>query len=93
MTPAQLAHLAEQADFAAGFFKTTNPSVANRFTRCAATARQMAKNMERKDERPCGGDRPAGGVNEWGGRGARRTSSRPLSVWCFDGSGGLRYGI
>ena len=48
MTPAQLAHLAEQADFAAGFFRTTNPSVADRFTQCAAAARQLAKNMERK---------------------------------------------
>ena len=50
MTPAQLAHLAEQADFAAGFFRKTNPSVADRFMQCAVAARQMAKNMERKDE-------------------------------------------
>jgi hypothetical protein len=50
VTPAQLAHLAEQADFAAGFFRTTNPSVADRFTQCSAAARQMAKNMERKGE-------------------------------------------
>ena len=50
MTPAQLAHLAEQADFASGFFRTTNPAVADRFMRCAVAARQMAKNMERKDE-------------------------------------------
>ena len=50
MTPAQLAHLAEQAEFAAGFFKSTNPSAAERFTQCAATASQLAKNMERKEE-------------------------------------------
>ncbi len=50
MTPAQLAHLAEQAEFAAGFFKATNPSVAERFTQCAAAARHLAKNMERKEE-------------------------------------------
>lgn len=50
MTSAQLAHLAEQAEFAAGFFKTTNPSVADRFSQCAAAARQMAKTMERKNE-------------------------------------------
>jgi hypothetical protein len=49
MTPAQLAHLAEQAEFAAGFFKATNPSAADRFTQCAAAARQLAKNMERME--------------------------------------------
>jgi hypothetical protein len=50
MTPAQLAHLAEQAHFAAGFFRTTNPSAADRFTQCAAAARRLAKTMERKKE-------------------------------------------
>ena len=50
MTPAQLAHLAEQAESAAGYFKPTNPSVADRFSQCAAAARQMAKTMERKNE-------------------------------------------
>ena len=50
MTPAQLAHLAEQAEFAAGYFEPTNPSVADRFSQCAAAARQMAKTMERKNE-------------------------------------------
>lgn len=50
MSPAQLAHLAEQAEFAAGFFKTTNPSVADRFSQCAAAARQMARTMERRNE-------------------------------------------
>jgi hypothetical protein len=50
VTPAQLVHLAEQADFAGGFFRTTNPSVADRFAHCAIAARRMAKNMERKDE-------------------------------------------
>jgi hypothetical protein len=51
VTPAQLVHLAEQADFAAGFFRTTNPSVADRFAHCATAARRMAQNMERDDER------------------------------------------
>lgn len=50
MTPAQLVHLAQQAEFAAGFFRPTNPSVADRFSQCAAAARQMAKSMERKNE-------------------------------------------
>ena len=50
MTPAQLAHLAEQAEFAAGFFKSTNPSAADRFNQCAATARRLAENMERREE-------------------------------------------
>ena len=50
MTPARLAHLAEQADFAAGFFRTTNPSAAERFNQCAAAGRRLAKTMERKEE-------------------------------------------
>ena len=50
MTPAQLAHLAEQAEFAAGFFKATNPSATDRFTQCSAAARRLAKNMERKED-------------------------------------------
>jgi hypothetical protein len=50
VTPAQLAHLAEQAEFAAGFFKSTNPSAADRFVQCAATARRMAEKIERREE-------------------------------------------
>lgn len=50
MTSAQLAHLAEQADFAAGFFKPTNPAIAERFAQCAGTAREMATRIERQQE-------------------------------------------
>ena len=50
MTSAQLAYLAEQADFAAGFFKPTDPAVAERFAQCAVTARQMATRIERQQE-------------------------------------------
>ena len=50
MTSDQLAHLAEQADFAAGFFKPTHPSVAGRFADCAEAARRMAKDLERKEQ-------------------------------------------
>jgi hypothetical protein len=49
MTSGQLAHLAEQAAFAAGFFSPTNPSAAGRFAECAATARRLSKEMERQE--------------------------------------------
>jgi hypothetical protein len=47
MTPDQLLHLAEQADYAAGFFAPTNPSAARRFADCAATARLLADQLNR----------------------------------------------
>jgi hypothetical protein len=43
MTPAQLDHLAEQADFAAGFYAVTNPAAARRFAETAATARCLSR--------------------------------------------------
>jgi hypothetical protein len=49
MTSGQLAHLAEQAAFAAGFFSPTNPSAAGRFAECAATARRLSKEIEREE--------------------------------------------
>jgi hypothetical protein len=46
MTPAQLDHLAEQADFAAGFYAVTNPAVARRFAETAATARRLSEQLD-----------------------------------------------
>lgn len=50
MTPAQLSHLAEQADFAAGFYAVTNPSAAKRFKEAAATAQQLSAQLERQQQ-------------------------------------------
>ncbi len=50
MTPAQLAHLAEQAEFAAGFFAVTNPAAARRFREAATTALQMSTQLERSEQ-------------------------------------------
>ena len=50
MTPAQLDHLAEQADFAAGFYAVTNPSAARRFAETAATARRLSEQLERRQQ-------------------------------------------
>lgn len=48
MTPAQLSHLAEQADFAAGFYAVTDPSAARRFKEAAATAQHLSAQLERQ---------------------------------------------
>ena len=50
MTPAQLSHLAEQADFVAGFYAVTNPSAARRFKEAAATAIQLSTQLERQEQ-------------------------------------------
>ena len=50
MTPAQLDHLAEQADFAAGFYAVTNPSAATRFAETAATARGLSEQLNRRQQ-------------------------------------------
>ena len=50
MTPAQLSHLAEQADFAAGFYAVTNPSAARRFKEAGATALQLSAQLQRQQE-------------------------------------------
>lgn len=50
VTPAQLDHLAEQADFAAGFYAVTNPAVARRFSEAATTAREMSEQLERRSQ-------------------------------------------
>jgi len=50
MTPAQLDHLAEQADFAAGFYAVTNPAAARRFAETAATARRLSEELERRQQ-------------------------------------------
>jgi hypothetical protein len=50
MTPSQLAHLAEQAEFAAGFFAVTNPAAARRFSDAATTALQMSTQLERREQ-------------------------------------------
>ena len=50
MTPAQLSHLADQADFAAGFYAITNPSAARRFKEAAATADQLSAQLERQQQ-------------------------------------------
>jgi hypothetical protein len=48
MTPAQLDRLAEQADFAAGFYAVTKPSAARRFAETATTARRLSEQLERR---------------------------------------------
>lgn len=50
MTPAQLAHLAEQAEFAAGFFAVTNPAAARRFSEAATTALHLSAQLERREQ-------------------------------------------
>ena len=50
MTPAQLDHLADQADFAAGFYAVTNPSAARCFAETAATARRLSEQLERRQQ-------------------------------------------
>jgi hypothetical protein len=50
MTPAQLDHLAEQADFAAGFYAVTNPTAARRFSETATTARRLSEQLERRQQ-------------------------------------------
>lgn len=50
MTPAQLAHLAEQAEFAAGFFAVTNPAAARRLGEAATTALQLSALLERRQQ-------------------------------------------
>lgn len=50
MTPAQLIHLAEQAEFAAGFFAVTNPAAARRFSEAATTALQLSANLDRQQQ-------------------------------------------
>jgi hypothetical protein len=50
MTPSQLARLAEQAEFAAGFFAVTNPAAARRFSEAATTALQMSTQLERREQ-------------------------------------------
>jgi hypothetical protein len=50
MTPAQLDRLAEQADFAAGFYAVTNPAVARRFAETAATARSLSEQLDRRQQ-------------------------------------------
>jgi hypothetical protein len=50
LTPAQLSHLAEQADFAAGYYSVTNPSAARRFKEAAATAQQLSAQLERQQQ-------------------------------------------
>ena len=50
MTPAQLSHLAEQADFAAGFYAVTNPAAARRFKEAATTAVQLSAQLERQQQ-------------------------------------------
>ena len=50
MTPAQLSHLAEQADFAAGYYAVTNPSAARRFKEAAVTAEQLSTQLERQQQ-------------------------------------------
>ena len=50
MTPAQLSHLAEQAEFAAGFYAVTNPSAARRLKEAATTARQLSTQLDRQQQ-------------------------------------------
>jgi hypothetical protein len=50
MTPTQLKHFAEQAEFAAGFFAVTNPAAARRFNEAAATAVQLSATLERQQQ-------------------------------------------
>jgi hypothetical protein len=50
LTPAQLSHLAEQADFAAGFYAVTNPSAARRFREAATTAHKLSTQLERQQQ-------------------------------------------
>jgi hypothetical protein len=48
VTPRQLEHLAEQADFAAGFYAVTNPAAARRFAEAATTARRLSDELDRR---------------------------------------------
>jgi hypothetical protein len=50
MTPAQLTLLAEQAEFAAGYFAATNPAAARRLSDAATTASELAAQMERRHQ-------------------------------------------
>ena len=50
MTPAQLQHFAEQAEFAAGFFAVTNPAAARRFSESAAAALRLSATLERQQQ-------------------------------------------
>ena len=50
MTPTQLKHFAEQAEFAAGFFAVTNPAAARRFSEAAATAVQLSVALEGQEQ-------------------------------------------
>jgi hypothetical protein len=50
MTPAQLTLLAEQAEFAAGFFAATNPAAARRLSDAATVASELAAQMERRHQ-------------------------------------------
>jgi hypothetical protein len=45
-----LSHLAEQAEFAAGFYAVTNPSAARRFKEAATTAHQLSTQLERQQQ-------------------------------------------
>ncbi len=50
MTAEQLAHLAEQASFAAGFYAVTDPSAARHFAQTAARANRLSANLAGKEE-------------------------------------------
>lgn len=49
MTADQLAHFADQAEFAAGCFATTNPAAARRFSEIATTALQLSARTKRQE--------------------------------------------
>ncbi len=50
MTAEQLAHLAEQASFAAGFYAATDPSTARHFAQTAARATRLSAELAREEE-------------------------------------------
>ena len=50
MTPGQLDRLAEQSEFAAGFYVITDPAAARRFADAAQAARRLSEQLERQQQ-------------------------------------------
>jgi hypothetical protein len=59
MTAAQLAHLAELAAYAAGFFATTDPAVARLFADTALRADTLSAELRREERRASCGAEPS----------------------------------
>ena len=65
MTAAQLAHLAELAAYAAGFYATTDPAAARLFEDTALRADTLSAELRREEHRAsCGADLDISAVPE-----------------------------